>query len=758
LGNRRASHLVTQAFGGFKVGGKTSRRQSASVANKLTLRMNSAAIGISKGQITGEAALLFAPRYYRAFFGLLGDALQGGMRGAEARRSLGQMAAGFLAMNVALEMIPGVEPLQLDPRKPNYFTTKIGGLRVGPGGPFVSLFSLLGKATKRDREGEFLVDLPFGLGVNPGLAKLDFADNPLMRWGRGKMSPVASLVFDVLKGETFMYDKLENPMDYATLLSDRLTPFFVQAGIDAYTKDLSLKDTATAMGLEFATGARTWPESAFDVRAAARDRAAQDKYGKGYGDLTKDQRSWVNENDKEVIEANNAAGAEALEHARSRKLSDESIRRFGLGWAPDAWEALCAAARKAGYSDRQLIAAGLAAPRDNGTCYDRFRNRLIFPILDVVGKVIAFGGRAMDPADRAKYLNSPETALFDKSANLYGLNWASRKIVEAGHAIVVEGYLDALMAMQEGVENIVATLGTALTDRHVHLLSRFAEDVVLVFDADTAGRAAADRAIEMFLSQRVNVRVATLPGAEDSEVKDPCDFILAAGADAFRELLADAPDALEHAWRSRHEQYRRAPTLAGKHAVLEEFLRLIVSSVAYGAIDTLRQGLLVGHLSELLGLPAEDIGRQMRRLARRAPRASAPGGGDRASSGAPVAADRAEGWLLGILIDQPALFEQVPSSIGPEAFKDPALAPLAEIVWRLAAEDRLELPALLGADRPHAMARFRREAGLAAKLKHTNIIAVHDFGQVEGTLYYAMELIDGLSLREILREIEETGA
>ena len=389
------------------------------------------------------------------------------------------------------------------------------------------------------------------------------------------------------------------------------------------------------------------------------------------------------------------AGAAALAYARQRELTDESIRRFGLGYAPDGWDGLRSAALGAAFTDRQLVSAGLAAQRDSGGTYDRFRNRLMFPILDVGGRVIAFGGRALDPADRAKYLNSPETDLFDKSANLYALNWSRQEIIRTAQAVVVEGYLDALMCLQAGVGNVVATLGTALTDRHVALLGRYAQDVVLVFDADVAGQAAAERAIELFLSQRVNVRVAGIGGDPRGEVKDPCDFVLASGADALRELLAGAPDALEHAWSRRREEYLQAPTLAQKRAVVEEFLRLVVSSAAYGAIDALRQGLLVGHVSELLGLPVGDVTAQMRRIARRLGRGGAPAGEPVQDDRPDTGTGRAQRWILGVLLNEPGRFAEAAESVSPALFDEPALRALAEEVWRLGGEDRLDVTALL---------------------------------------------------------------
>ena len=425
------------------------------------------------------------------------------------------------------------------------------------------------------------------------------------------------------------------------------------------------------------------------------------------------------------------AGAAALAYARSRGLSDRSIRRFGLGYAPDAWEHLTLAARKAGFSERQLLATGLACRRDDGSCYDRFRNRLIFPIVNLVGEVIAFGGRALDAAEQAKYLNSPETVLFDKSANLYALNWSRQAVVETGRVIVVEGYLDALMCIQEGVPNVVATLGTALTDRHVRLLSRFARDVVLVFDADTAGQAAARRAIETFLTQRVNVRVAAVPqqSAGEGQVKDPCDYVLAAGGEAMRALADEAPDALEYAWRRQREAYLRAGTLAEKNAVLEEFLTLIVSCSAYGAIDAIRQGMLVAQLAELVGVDADGIAARMRRLARQVRRATGP-----AQEGTYAAENpqhRAERWILGALLNEPELFGRVAGKVTPEMFEEPSLRVVAEEVWRLAAADRLELAVLLGTGRGQELGTLITDLQLDAERR----------GQFDQTLQGAVEVL-----------------
>ncbi len=432
-------------------------------------------------------------------------------------------------------------------------------------------------------------------------------------------------------------------------------------------------------------------------------------------------------------------GVAALEYARSRKLSDESIKRFGIGYAPDRWESLRPAAIGAGFSDRQLMAAGLVVQRDSGSTYDRFRNRLIFPIFDVGGRVIAFGGRAMAADERAKYLNSPETVLFDKSANLYGLNWSHRAISQAGQAVVVEGYLDALMLIQEGIGNVVATLGTSLTERQVRLLGRYAREVVLVFDADTAGQAAAERAIEIFLAQRLHVRVATVPEEQiaGQVVKDPCDYVLAAGADAVRKLLTEAPDALGFAWSRRADAYRRSDTLPEKRTILEEFLRLVVSSSAYGSIDALREGLLIGQVSELVGLSPADVSEHMRRLSRGIRRSG--GGQEDQTDEAGGSAARAEEWLLGALINEPELFESVRDSISPEMFAEPLLRSIAEQVWRLAGESRLEITALLMAGQTEQWGRV--------------VTDLESAGQQRGN--YARTLTDAAEVLLRSRRLEE---
>lgn len=399
------------------------------------------------------------------------------------------------------------------------------------------------------------------------------------------------------------------------------------------------------------------------------------------------------------------AGAGAMEYARKRGLTDESIKRFRLGFAPDFWDAMLRSAGRDGIAESQLLACGLVIQRDADAgessrgCYDRFRNRLMFPILDVSGKVIAFGGRALAADDRAKYLNSPETILFDKSSQLFALNWSREGISSLNQAVVVEGYMDAIMPLQAGLTNVVATLGTALTERHVRVLSRYCREVVLIYDADLAGLKAAERALEIFLAQQLHVRVATIP-----EGKDPCDFVLARGADAMRQLIKDAPDALEFVWNRRLAEYHKAGgNLADRRKVVDDFLRLVVSSSTFGSIDEVRRGQLAQHIGHILNISASDLQMQMRRLAREIPRSSAP------SAAAPATPRSQPQWIgaqgqpellaqrhvLEVLLNRPDLFEWASERADVSYFTDPEYQAIAQCLWKLGINGHLCLDELL---------------------------------------------------------------
>ena len=233
-------------------------------------------------------------------------------------------------------------------------------------------------------------------------------------------------------------------------------------------------------------------------------------------------------------------GARAREYLARRGLSDATVERLGLGYAPDGWEALRGhlAARRC--TGEEMVAAGLAIPRRNGSGeIDRFRDRLVFPIRDVSGRTIAFGGRALG-ADEPKYMNSPETPVYVKGEHLYGLDVAREAIRREGFAVVVEGYMDAAAVLQAGVENVVATLGTSFTAAQARLLARSTRRVVVSYDGDVAGSSAAAKSIDLLLGSGFEVRVLALPDG-----LDPDDLIRRDGAEAYRRQVLQAPGWLD---------------------------------------------------------------------------------------------------------------------------------------------------------------------------------------------------------------------
>ncbi len=239
----------------------------------------------------------------------------------------------------------------------------------------------------------------------------------------------------------------------------------------------------------------------------------------------------------------------AREYMRSRGIDDESRRRFRIGFAPGGWSFATDLLRKHRLSGEVGEAAGLVLPRRGGGHYDRFRGRLMFPIHDLQNRPISLGGRVIpEIAARsgqaepgAKYINGPETLLFRKSDQLYGLELARDAIRRSGEVLVMEGYTDVVAARQAGIEPVVAVLGTALTERHIKVLRRFAERVVLVLDGDTAGQKRAEEVTELFVRADVDLRVLTLP-----EGLDPADFLARRGHEALLEMVREAPDALDH--------------------------------------------------------------------------------------------------------------------------------------------------------------------------------------------------------------------
>lgn len=250
----------------------------------------------------------------------------------------------------------------------------------------------------------------------------------------------------------------------------------------------------------------------------------------------------------------------------TRRLSEATVESFGLGYVPDAWQTLTEAAGKRGFRDEVLLESGLAKRGNSGRIYDHFRNRLMFPIRDASGNVAAFGGRALGD-DPAKYINSPETALYKKSSVLYGLYEARQAMRETKSAFLVEGYFDLLRCVDVGIENVVATCGTALTPGQAKLLKRYVDEAVVVYDGDTAGVRAAVRSVDILVNAGLSVRAMVLPNGQD-----PDDFILESGGDAFRTMAKEAQGFVAFYARMNAD---RSGTIEGRSQVAQELFDIV---------------------------------------------------------------------------------------------------------------------------------------------------------------------------------------
>ena len=244
-------------------------------------------------------------------------------------------------------------------------------------------------------------------------------------------------------------------------------------------------------------------------------------------------------------------GKDALQYAVGRGMTKTTLTKFGIGYAPDSWDMLVKAMTAKGYTKQELIDSGLVTEsKKNGNIFDRFRDRLMFPIIDIRGNVIGFGGRIMNNKDpnAAKYLNSPETLIFNKRKNLFGLNYAKKS--KLGYLILVEGYMDAIALHQYGFDCAVASLGTSLTEEHAVLISRYVEQVILIYDGDEAGQRATRRAIPILEKAGIRVKVLQMKDA-----KDPDEYLKKFGADKFRLLLEDSSNRVEYQLNAIRKKY-----------------------------------------------------------------------------------------------------------------------------------------------------------------------------------------------------------
>ncbi len=459
-----------------------------------------------------------------------------------------------------------------------------------------------------------------------------------------------------------------------------------------------------AEGLEFREALELLAERAgIQLRALSATRASEpgDPPRRGEDDKRTLYRvmAWAEEQYHRCL-----LGAPEAESGRrylaDRGITVESIRRFHLGFAPDRWDWILERARGTEWTPAILERVGLLRRKElDGGFYDWFRGRVMFSIRDARSRPIAFGGRVLPQLadDRsAKYINSPETPLFSKSRELYGLDMARDNFKSAGGAIVMEGYTDCLMAHQHGIANCVAVLGTALGERHLQLLRRYTDSITLVLDGDDAGRRRTneilDNLLALFEKNLIDLRILTLP-----EGLDPCDFIATQGSDSFRQLLTQAVDALEHKFRT---VTNGLDTLTDTHRAsqaAEQMLATLASIRPTGGATSqalLREEQLLSRIARKFYLPEEKLRSRlstMRREARRrktTPTQSVATTNKASNSPAPRLADL-PAWdreLLELVFLDPSMRTRLTGLIDPAAITSEAVRQIYAACCRLADE------------------------------------------------------------------------
>ena len=408
------------------------------------------------------------------------------------------------------------------------------------------------------------------------------------------------------------------------------------------------------------------PKMVDDSRFEARRQEADDVI---------ELNSWATDWWQQQLESSKEARL-AREYLVQRELSEETQKTFRLGYAPDSWDALSTYLRQKGATQQQIERSGLVVPKDEerARSYDRFRGRLMFPIVDVQGRPIAFGGRALKPDDNAKYINSPETIAYVKGRNLFGLNLTRDEIRRQGFAILVEGFLDLIVPFQAGVRNVVASLGTALTADQAKLLSRFARKVVVNYDGDRAGVQAAKKSIEILLAEDIEVKVLVLP-----DNADPDEFIRKFGVTEYQRRRAQAQPhiqfVIENALRDR-SLHRPADKAEAVEEVLP-YIRAVNSRIQKREYFDMAM--------DSLGIDRENVNTSTwRRELWQAVRDNRP---TRSSATHVVAKQKkvsaAEQRLLGLLLADANLRHQVLPMLKKEDYEDLATAPLFEALLAL---------------------------------------------------------------------------
>ena len=406
--------------------------------------------------------------------------------------------------------------------------------------------------------------------------------------------------------------------------------------------------------------------------------------------------------------------ADAMAYLENRGINRDIIDAFSIGYAPDQWDGFLQVATRRGFSPQILERAGLVSQRQTGGgFYDRFRNRITFPIHAATGRPVAFGARALDPNEQAKYINSPETPVYNKSAILYGL-WRDRDAIrDAGTALVVEGYMDLIALAQYGIENAVASSGTALTTDQARLLRRYAPKTILIFDGDTAGATAAMRGIGSLFEVGLEVRVVTLP-----EDHDPDSYVRAHGPDGLLRLTENAAPAIDFLME-QFEQRDDLSTIDGKTRTAHALAELI------GRIkDNALKQFLIKDIAEKIGIDEETL----IRIAQTQRRST------RSQNGQPEPESydtrpRSERELLTFLMQHPETADTVLQQISPDNFTNSAYRQIATMIAQNRQQKQsIEAAHLIDQCNDDRLSRILTDLSLDTDIANPNInIPIQDY-------------------------------
>jgi len=380
-------------------------------------------------------------------------------------------------------------------------------------------------------------------------------------------------------------------------------------------------------------------------------------------------------------------GRAARDYFAKRGFSPKTAEEFKIGWAPSAWHELFDFLMKKGFTDSLALRSGLVHRSSQGTFYDVFRNRLLFPIQNLQGKTVAFGGRLIAEAEGPKYLNSPENPVFHKRRELFGLNLAKKFVNrELPQILVVEGYLDFLRLYENGFKATVATLGTSLTEDHVQILKRFAEEAVVIYDGDKAGESASLRGLEVFLEGGMNVKLVRMPAG-----LDPDDYLRQETPEKFQELVVHAQDFFDYKLEVMLNRFNRADSL-GLMKITNEFLDTFTKVKNPVLVDR-----YLRKLAGSLGIDESSLRSELLRLKKKT------GERDKKFEGAsPTPQVRQMGLqtdellLLAVLIEDGGLREKAFQELGETSFEDLNAKELFHLLFQMDQERQsVEWPSVL---------------------------------------------------------------